>query len=199
MPDELRSLRLTFVLDSADAIFSSEFISFFQCVDGFSRAIAEDEARTLLEHMNVTAAVRLDVLQRLHRQWRRMPAPVEVTSVERGSWVVDAVLQSAGLLFILKEFVAPTLKVAWDDSRLRDLVVSFLRERVFLGAKRKAEEKAIEQPTFGNLRVTDVRERTPSGSPEPSLEIRLTRSTIVEVRSTDNELIEEFLKRFRNG
>jgi Holliday junction resolvase len=87
------------------------------------------------------------------------------------------------------------VKEAYDQSRLKQMIVEFLRDRVFLGAKRQVEQTAVGKPSHGNLKVTSV-DQVRAEPSEPTIEVKMERREIITVSSTDAELIEEFMQRF---
>ena len=186
-------LHLRFILDGDPDISPAEFVALFQCAEDYTRHVAEKESLTLLEDLQIPVEQRLTTMKTLVR--KQAPVPAEVVEVRRGSWVVDVLLPSAALIFVLKEYVHPAVKQAWDESRMREQLVSFMRDRVFRGVKGKIEAHAIDKPRFGNLEVIRVDGQEP---PQPIVEIRLERRTIIEVRTNDRDLIDDFLSRFRH-
>jgi hypothetical protein len=194
-PSNNRTLRLDFSIDGSESLSSTDFVSLFQCADFFCRATAEDEVISFVEELNLLRESRFEVISSIHRLGKRFPAPAAVESIERGSWNISLVMTGAATLFILRNTLATTLQNAWDESRLRELVLRFLRDHVFGGARRKAEEVAVGRSRWGNLRIQRVEERGlgPSGS---QLTISLQRTEVVEAEITDQELVEEVLKRF---
>jgi hypothetical protein len=196
VPDT-RTITIRFELKSEGETSATEFVSLFECVDFLGQSIVEAEAQTFLEVLELSSESRLAALQSLHRSRRRV-SPVEVREVEKGSWIVETVIQGAAILWVIQNFVTPVMKEAWDESRLRELLLGFFRSRVFGRAKQTVEVKAAEHSRFGNLRVISVEEPSESTPDEPVLVVRIERSEVVEVRVSDKELIDQFLRRLRN-
>jgi len=191
--EESRSLRLRLTVPD-QTLSPGEFLSLFDCAETVSRALIEHEALALLEFLDFPADSRLQTMQTIHRLGRRVPTPAEVVSVEHACWTANVLIGGPVVLFILMNYVHPTVKDAFDDSRLKQLIVEFLRDRVFLGAKRTVEQAAVARPTYGNLGVRAVAELRAAPS-EPELEVTLERREIIAVRSSDRELVEEFAER----
>jgi hypothetical protein len=191
---ETRSLLLRFYIESDDELASSEFLSLFECVDTMGRAVAEFETARFLETLELPYDYRRDLQQSVVNVGRRLPTPMEIKSVERGSWSVTAVLTGPALLWVAQKFIVSPLLEAWSESRAREKVEEFFRDRVFGGARRVVENRAAQGPTFGNLRIVQV-EQIKSSPDQPTLVIRLKRSEIVEVQTSDKQLIEDFLAR----
>jgi hypothetical protein len=191
--DDNKSLCIRLRVPDGD-LSPTEFVSLFECADRTARAIVEQEAAELLEELRFPQDYRLQTLQTIHRLSRKVPTPAEVTNVERGSWQIDVIIRSAFVLFMLKEYVHPTVRAAFDDSRAKQVVVEFLRDRVFGGAKRKVEETAVANPRYGNLDVVSVNE-LPASPSQPSLQIELHRRELYVVKSSDQELIHDFIER----
>ena len=126
-----------------------------------------------------------------------MPAPAQIARVERGSWEITAILQGAAVLWFVKNYVHPVVQEAWNDSRLRQIIVEFLRERIFLGAKRTLEQKAVETPRYRGLEVASIEEPQTPTATEAGLRIKLETREVIEATASDQELIDEFLRRIR--
>jgi len=194
---EDRSLHLRFVLDTDEDLAPDDFIGLFECADAFARHVVEQAALELFIDLNLPEQWRLGTLQHIHQLGRRVPVPAQVVRVERGSWSIETLLQGAAVLWFLKNYVHPVVRDAWDDSRLRQAIVEFLRDKVFLGARRNLEQKAVEAPRFRRLQVQTVSEPEPASRQESQIEVRLVRREIVEARFADRELLDEFVRRLR--
>lgn len=194
-----RVLDVRLVLDTHDEPISpAEFLDLFRCGDDFARYIVQNEALVLLEELDIPSGERLATLQRIHGLGRRVPSPAQVESVRKGSWEVLMTIPAAVLVFMLKEYIHPVAKQAWDESDARRRLFGFLKSRVFKDSKRQVEERAITTGRFGNLQVTGVAGETDSSS-RPSITIRLERHQVFEVRLTDRELVDEFMKKMSPG
>jgi hypothetical protein len=196
---DIRALRLRFVLEthSKDRTDASDFVAAFSFVDDLSRAVAENEARDLVEALGFRGDARFDAFQSISRFQQLLPPPAEVDNIERGSWVIDTVIPGTAILFILKNTIGRTLSDAWDESSVREQLLGFLRETVFRGAARRVQERAIETPQHGTLRVANVREIVTRMTHEPVIEITLRRAEVASVRISEEQLIEGILKQFR--
>ena len=106
---EQRTIEIRVVLNNDEPISPSEFLDLFRCGDEFSRHIAQQEALALLDDIGVPGDVRLATLQHIHQLGRRLPSPAEVQAVEKGSWLVVLTIASPALLYVLKEYVHPSL------------------------------------------------------------------------------------------
>jgi len=196
MPDETgRRLEMTFVVESEGDLSPTDFIGLFECADTFVRHIVEREALQLFEELNLPSEWRLSTLQEVRRLGRRVPAPAQITRVERGSWEITTVIQGAAVLWFVKNYLHPVVQEAWNDSRLRQVIVDFLRDRIFLGAKRSLEQKAVEAPRYRGLKVASIEEPQAPTPREAGLRIKLERREVIEATSSDQELIDEFLRR----
>jgi hypothetical protein len=197
MPGEVdRRLELTFVIESESDLSPTDFLGVFECADNFVRHLVEHEALELFEDLNLPSEWRLTTLQQVRRLGRRAPAPGQIARVERGSWEITTVIPGFAVLWFVKHYLHPVVQEAWNDSRLRQAVVEFLRRKIFLGAKRSLEQKAVEVPRYKGLEVASIDEvPQPSGAYDVKLRIRLDRREVIDVSSSDQELIEEFLRR----
>lgn len=193
---ENRTLTLQFQVESDDELTSSDFLSLFTCVDDFGRAVTESETFGFLETLDLPSEYRMQLLQAIMGLGRGIPTPAEIRSIERGSWSVMAVLSGPAILWITQKFIGIPILQGWDASSARERLMVFFRDHVFGGAHRVIERRAAEEPTFGNLRVAEVRELR-SSPEEPHVLIRLKRTEVIEIRSTDKQLVDEFLKRLR--
>ena len=77
------------------------------------------------------------------------------------------------------------------------MIIEFLRDRIFRGAKRSLEQKAVESPRFRSLEVASVDEPVAATTTEAGLRIRLERREVIQATSADAELIDDFLRRIR--
>lgn len=190
---EARSLRVRVVVDSRDPLSAAEFVDLFKCADDFIRHIAEQQALNFLEAIGLPPQTRIGTMRRLHRLGRRAPLPAEVERVERGSWIAVVLLTGPARLYFLKSYVDPMVQDAWNESQLRERIVHFLRDHVFGGAHQQAEQKAIRSPRYGNLEVTEVTGRGGHAGDE-IVEIHLRRRHVLEVHSSEQQLIDEFIE-----
>jgi hypothetical protein len=191
---ETRTLTLQFRVESDDELTSTEFLSLFSCIDPFGRAIAENETFRFLETLELPDEYRLQLFESILTVGREIPTPAEIRSVDRGSWSVTAVLSGLAILWIAQKFIGSPILRGWDESMARERLMTFFRDRVFGGSKQVIERRAAEGPTFGNLKVAAV-EEVRSAPGEPHVLIRLKRTEVVEVESSDQQLIENFLRR----
>lgn len=191
-----RTLTLEFQIDSHDELTSSEFISLFTCIDTFGRAVTEFETFTFLDDLGLPDEYRSQLYQSIVVVGRQLQVPVEIRSVDRGSWSVTAALAAPAILWVAQKFVGLPLLQGWDESAARERMKAFFRDRVFGGARRVIENQAIQNSTFGNLKIANVEELR-SAPDEPRIRIRLRRTEVIEVKSSDKQLIEDFLRRLR--
>jgi len=194
--NDTRELTLRFVVDTQQDLTATDFVRLFECAEAISRHVFEIEAANLLMDLGFPEQERFEALKRIHRLGRRIPVPAQVKTVQRGSWIVEVLVPGAVLLFILRQYIHPVIMDAWQASNLRDRIVTFLRDRIFLGARRDVEAKAAESPRYGNLEVTRV-SQTDADPGHPELVIRLERREVIEARIPDEELVQEFLRRLR--
>lgn len=198
MPDD-RSLYLRFVLNAPEDLGPDDFLGLFECADTFARHVVELEALQLFTELRLPEEWRLGTLQRIHHLGRRAPVPARVVSVERGSWVVETLLGGAAVLWFLKNYVHPVVQDAWDDSRMRQTILEFLRNKIFLGARRGLEQKAVEIPRFRRLHIQTVSEPEGASREESHVVVRLERHEVIEVQLADRELLDDFVRRLRRS
>ncbi len=191
------TLELRLRIPTQEPLSPREFVDLFRCGEALTRQIVEREAFSLLEYLEVPHEYRLSTLQDLRRFGGRTGPPAEVTAIEKGSWVVVLTLTGSAILWALKEYLHPVVLEAWNESSLRDRIHDFFRDRLFQGARRAIEEKAIESPRYGNLQIKAVEEPPQNFAGQPKLTVRLERRAILEVSSTDRNLVEDFLARLR--
>ncbi len=191
---ETRTLTLRFHIESSDELTSTEFLSLFECVDAFGRTIAEFETARFLESLELPYTYRRELQDSIASVGRRLPTPTEIRSVERGSWSVTSVLTGPAILWVAQKFIVSPLLEAWNESNARDKLREFFKDRIFAGAKRVVENRAAQGSTFGNLRIVRVDEER-SSREQPTIVVSLKRSEIFEVRTSDKQLIDDFLAR----
>ena len=187
-----RSLELRFVLDSDASESPSTFVALFEYAEDFVRYFAEEEALSLFEELELPADWQRDSIDTLRHLSRTAAAPAEVLAVNRRSpWTVALLIASPTLLFFLRQCIHPVVKQAWNDSRLRELLREFLRDRVFMGAKRKAQKRVVTGPRRRGLKAKSVSELRESTPERTVLEIRLERTEILEAKISDAQVIED--------
>jgi hypothetical protein len=76
-------------------------------------------------------------------------------------------------------------------------VQTFLRDRVFGGAKQSIERKAIEKSRQGSVRINQIGESQDSTAQAPKVTVRVERTEVVQVTLPSEELMEEFLRELR--
>ena len=192
---ESRSLRIRFHLKTDDNISPSEFVDLMNCVEEKTRDVVERETHALLNFLGLPSEHRFETMRRIHRVGRRMPLPAEVESVERGSWEVTVLIGGPALLWILKEYLHPIVKEAWDDSQIRENILVFLKEHVFREAHRTLEQKATEKPRQRNLEISGIQERLSGDTRHSEQVVLLERTRVIAVSGRERDLIEELVSR----
>jgi len=190
-----RSLSILFYIDLKELVLN-DFIGLFECAETFSRHIIEYEAYVLSSELNLPYDLKLNTLHKIHQVGRRLLVPIEVLRVEKGSWCIEIVIPGAAILWILKKYINPVVEEVWNDSRLREIIVTFLREKIFLESKRTLEQKAIEKRNFRGLQVKKIKE-IDIKSKKAGIKIDLSKREILEVELTEKELIEDFIKQLK--
>lgn len=153
---EPRVLILQFRVKADEELRPDEFSDLFRLADQLSAYAILEELHDVMDALPMPSRWKFDVLSRL-RAKKRVPSAVpEVATVRRGSWEFDVCIQSVAVAWILKEYLHPVVKEAWNESQFREVIKRFLRDKIFGGAKRKIETKASETPKLGNLRIVEV-------------------------------------------
>jgi hypothetical protein len=191
----IKRLVIRLVVDGAE-LSPSDFIGLFECAEGVSRFITEQEAGNLFAYLNVPSDIALENLRRFHRLSSRQPSLAEVGNIEKGSWLVEVVLWGSAV-FILKQYLHPAIKQGWEESRLRQLIMEFVRDKIFLGTKRDIETHVTRKPRYQNLLVTRVGELKEVSEEQVQIEIHLTKQFVLEPRPSDKRLIEEFIEKLK--
>ena len=194
---ESKSLHLNFTIDCHEKLDPSDFIGLFECIDLFTRTIIEHEALLLLSEAGFSDQWRLATLQRIHRLGRKVPVPAEILEIKKGSWNVVSLLQGAAVIWFLRNYVHPVVQDAWNDSRLRKIIITFIRDKIFLGSKKNLEKKAIEKPIFKGLRVAEIVGPEKATEEQIEIKIKMEKTTIVEARLSEKDLIEDFIQKLR--
>jgi len=195
-----RHLRLRFVVESQD-LSSSDFISLFEYIDDIGRGIVERERQNLLEELGFPSELRLQVLTQTRKLAQRLPAPIQVVDISKGSWAVDLMVPAFGILgaLTLKSTVFPALTEAFNQSQMRDRMIRFFRDSVFGGARKEAESILSESPSRGQLRVRSVSGTDGPQSGNPEIEVRIEVTKIYKVHLTEKDLMNNFLHRMTGG
>src|SRR5260370_32610062 len=68
------------------------------------------------------------------------------------------------------------------------------RDRIFRGAKNQVEVAAAAKPQYGNLKVAEVAE---GNRADNSVSVTLRRTEILQLETSDRELMNEFIKKNR--
>lgn len=193
-----RSLSIIFYIDLIEELVLNDFIGLFECAEAFSRHIIEHEAYLLSSELKLPDELKLSTLHKIHQVGRKYPFPIKVIRVEKGSWCIEIFIPGAVILWILRKYIHPAVEEAWTDSRLREIIVTFLRERVFLGSKKSIEQKAIEKPNFRGLQVKKIKE-IDIISQKSEIQVNLSKTEILDVEFTEIELIEDFIRKLKSS
>jgi len=183
-------------LDTDANLSPSEWRRLIDCLDEFTKAVARRQAYSLLDEIGASREIHRQARDAMHSFFRRPVLPIEITSIKRGSWSLEAAIPYAIGLWVLKNTIGQTIKDAYQQSSLRNGLMTFLRGNVFGKARQAADQYAERKSRFGNLTVSRIEDTTDHTS--LSLTIHLQRSEIIPVRFTDQQLIEEFEDRLRD-
>lgn len=194
--NKYRTLNLLFHIDSTTELVLNDFIGLFECAEAFSRYILEQEAFNLSSDLGIPDDIKISTLYRIHKIGKKLPIPIEVIRIEKGSWYIEILVPGAVVLWILKKYIHPAVQEAWNESHLRDIIVNFLREKVFLGSKRNLEQKAVEQPSFKGLQIKSINE-IEVNLQKTEIKVDLGKKKVLEVELTERELIEDFIRKLK--
>ena len=188
LPDG-RNLRLTFAVDSSE-LSSTDFVSLFEAIDEICKGIVEGERYALLEDLGLSSEFRVAFATETRKIARRLPAPANVLEVKRGSWVVQVLIPAAAIIgtlgtLTLKSTLFPAMSEAFNQSRGRETIIRFLREKAFGGARRSAEMIASDLSGGGQLRVRGVHEKGDSPHGRRELEISVEVTRVIRVRVSE--------------
>jgi hypothetical protein len=109
--------------------------------------------------------------------------------------ILGHISADAVVLFLLKQ-LAPILGKAFSTSRLNQDLRNYLRDHLFLGAAEAATKKAHRVKRYGNTRVKEVTSSVDHQREHPKLTVKIQRSEILEVSSSDDAAIAEMVNRF---
>ena len=190
-----RTLRLEFILEEVSSTSPSDFLNFVAYADGFVKSYIEAELLSVADDFEFPSAWKVQIVEEARRLLRALPAPAEVRDVRHGSpWALVLAIPAAIFLPFVYRCLNPVIREAWNDSNLKDRLFLFMRDQVFRGAKKKAEDQAALTPSRRSIKVRDVKELS-GGTGNPAVEIRLTRKDVIEISVSDERLLEEFRER----
>jgi hypothetical protein len=195
--DEYGSFSMEFKLADSLAGESSpaEFRFLFDAVDEMTRSLIFNQVGSFVESAKLGEKARQEVYSSAFRLKATLIAPVDVVSIGRKSpWTVVVNIPVAGVLWVLHKMLGPEILAAWGESKLKEQFKDFVRDSLFKGAKNQVEVAAATKPQFGNLRVTEVGEGNRLGE---SVSVTLRRTEILQVETSDRELMNEFIKKTR--
>jgi hypothetical protein len=142
--------------------------------DSLGRAIVHAEVLRLIGLLQIPESLRYDAIRRARR---REGSATEVESVERGSWVVQAIIHAGAVVAATAPLLLPSVKKAYEGSRVEHAIFDFLRNRVFGGASplEAAQDEAAKKPNVGNLIIDDVTGETVGGQQSVIVKVRRTK------------------------
>ena len=194
---DAKSLYLKFIVDSQDELTPDDFIGLFECIDAFSRTIIEHEALSLFSEAGFPDQWRLSTLQRIHKLGRKVPVPAGILEIRKGSWEVETLLQGAAVIWFLRNYIHPVVQDAWNDSKLREIIITFIRDKIFLGSKKNLESKAIEKSHYRTLRVAEIIGPEKVIDEKTEIKIRMSKTHIIEAEMSEQELFEDFIQKLK--
>ncbi|MFC1730390.1 hypothetical protein ACFL6I_08650 [candidate division KSB1 bacterium] len=193
-----RILHLNVRLDSKEPLSPLDAIGLFECTEDYARSIFLSETSDLLKFLKLIDESRIENIQYLNKLGRKLPIPAEIKSFKKGSWTTDILISGISILLI-KDFLVPVMQDAFNDSEIRDRMYIFFREKVFKGAKKNVDFKAMQYKKYRTLRVRKVNEEFPGKfNSDVSFSIELSKDKIIDTVLTDEELLEGFLERIKN-
>jgi hypothetical protein len=195
---ENESLNIEFKLpDSVDDSSPTEFRYLFTAIDEMTRSLVISQVNAFIDWIDLGSRARDEVYVSIFRSQQSIAVPVDVVSIRHESpWAIEVSLRAAGVLWILHKLVGPTIVQAWGESKLRESFLKFLRDGIFRGAKQQLESSAAAKPQYGNLRVDDISEGSRRRD-SAAVTVTLRRTEVLQVESSDRELMNEFLAKLR--
>jgi hypothetical protein len=194
-----RTLQIRFVLEESEALSPSDFVNFFAYGEDVAKDLAETEALELFEYMKVPSEREIESLSTLRRIIRQGPATAEVREIRHDSpWSYLLVIPAGMLVYFASKCLHPEIRRAWIASNGREQFYTFMRDRVFGGAPRKVRDRIAKKSSRKGVRAREVKELDGSSPGAPLLEVRMTRTTIVQLTTSDKELLEDFRRRLRD-
>ncbi len=192
-----KKLRVIFSIGDNNDLTTNDFVALFECADDIIWNIMEQEMLNFLDYIKLPSDNRIETISQVHRLARKTFSPAEVEYIKKGSWNIGVVILGSILLFVLKKYLHPTVLEAWNESCLREKIIEFLREKVFMGAKRSVEQSAVIKRRYRSLTIAKVGDLSNPTSEEYEIEIQLTKSMIVDYKKSEKELLEEFVKKLK--
>lgn len=194
---DYRTLTMEFNLRVHENIVAAELLSLTKCVDQLTRAIVENEVLEIIRLLNIPDDFRLQ--KTVHGViYRRVPPPVDIIDVRKGSWIIIASLGGSVLLYLLKKAFESTVLPAWQESDVGHRVKNYFRDRCFGGTEKAINTEASRSPNFGNLSIEDVIFK--DNNANPHLKVQLEQKRILELRSTidTNTSIDALIEQLTN-
>jgi hypothetical protein len=196
--NENESFNIEFKLADSTESSPTEFRYLFSAIDEMTRSLVMSQINAFIDWIDLGSRARDEVYLSIFRSQQNIAVPVDVVSIHHQSpWSIEVSLRAAGVLWILHKLVGPTIIQAWGESKLREYFLKFLRDGIFRGAKQQLELSAAAKPQYGNLRVDDINE-APRQGPNSAVTVTLKRTELLEIESSDRELMNEFLAKLKN-
>ena len=147
----------------------------------------------LLEFFNFSTADKIRIIKE-YDKYGDIPAKLE--ELEKGSAKIVIVISSGLLMWGLTTFLAKPIETAWDSSRKRDALVTYVRNQFFGGAVKTVNQKLLKIKRKKNLIVSDLKVHKSSDQIH-KIDVTLKRSEIQSIEPSEDELIDEFAKRLK--
>jgi hypothetical protein len=195
--NENESLVIEFKLADSTESSPTEFRYLFTAIDEMTRSLVVNQAFAFV-HSAELGSKAIDEMYVSFFRARDIAVPVDIVSIRHQSpWSIVVDVPVAGVLWVLHKLLGPVIVRAWGESKLREDFRRFVRDDIFRGAKQQLETTAVGKPQYGNLRVDDVSDGHGRGRDTASVSITLKRTEILQVESSDRELMNEFLAKVR--
>ena len=175
-----------------DDVQAGDLSALVYFVDEISKAIASSEAMDLLDFLNYSSAEKIHIVQN-YNKYGEIPARLE--DLKKGSAEIIVGISSGLLMWGLTTFLAKPIEAAWESSRGRDALVSYVRDRFFGGAEKATNQRLAEIPRKKKLSVSSVKVSKANNGQIQKISIMLRRAEVEIVDRTDQDLLDEFVRR----
>lgn len=177
---ENRVVEIVFEITGTQKLSSTDLASFARFVNYIAQDLLVEESQVLLDILALAQRESVDFLAYLSNLAKRIPAPLTLSAVERGSWHFVMQFDSVEIVRFVQQSIQPVVANILMVPELRDRIMLYLAERAFGDVSRRIREYVARKRKVGNVRAVDVTDEPPTSPTQPRTRVRFEPSGVVE-------------------